>query len=105
MVYTFYIVLILLSVHFLAKLTAVSAQTQVAAAGSYAFVWFLCAWGLYQDLYSALAFTAVSFITWLAVSFLSSRFLRTHYQEQVSSGFEQLLHYIQLLLTHHYIVS
>jgi len=105
MVYTFYIVLILLAVHFLAELTALNSSHPTASASSYSFVWFLCSWGLYQDIYSALTFTAVTFATWLAVSFLNSKLLRSYYQEPVSRGFAQLIHYVQLLLTHHFIVS
>ena len=121
MVFSFYTILIILLVHFLADFglqtdqQAKKKSTDIAFlayhVSTYSLVWFGVTWAMYTNAVYALLFSLITFIAHYITDYFTSRIGKPFWEAGnthfgfVVIGADQILHYIQLLLTHHLIVS
>ena len=119
--YSFHAVLIIMVIHYLgdfALQTHEQAQKKssdnkwlVYHTGSYSLIWLLAAWGLYTSIWAALLFAGVTFVAHTATDWATSRIGRSFWSSGdlhngfAVVGFDQILHYVQLLLTHSLVIS
>ena len=119
--FSFYTIVIILLIHWLAdfalqthdqatkKSTSLSYLTFHVS--SYSLVWALASWALYQNFESCLVFAGITFVCHWITDFATSRLSRSFWENKdfhngfVIVGVDQILHYVQLLITHNIVIS
>ena len=112
---TFQVILFILLIHFLADFglqthdqatgKSTSAKWLTYHVGVYSIVWLLASWFYFDDFRIALIFSSITFICHWITDWLTSRIGKPFWDKQdfhngfVVVGFDQVLHYVQLLLT------
>jgi hypothetical protein len=121
MLYNFHAILIILVIHYLGDFVLQThEQSQrkssenkwlVYHTGSYSLIWLLAAWGLYSSFTAALVFAVITFVAHTATDWVTSRVGKPFWESGDYHngfsvvGFDQVLHYVQLLLTHSLIIN
>jgi hypothetical protein len=119
--YNFHTVLIIMVIHYLGDFVLQThEQSQRKSSenkwlfyhtGSYSLIWLLAAWGLYTSIWAALLFASVTFVAHTATDWVTSRVGKYFWSSSdyhngfAVVGFDQILHYVQLLLTHSLVIS
>lgn len=119
--YNFHTVLIIMVIHYLGDFVLQThEQSQRKSSenkwlfyhtGSYSLIWLLAAWGLYTSIWAALLFASVTFVAHAATDWVTSRVGKSFWSSSdyhngfAVVGFDQILHYVQLLLTHSLVIS
>lgn len=79
--------------------------------GSYSIVWFLYSWTLFLNPWHCIAFAVTTFFFHFLTDLITSRYTKECFEEGdyhngfVVIGFDQILHYIQLLVTYEFLTS
>ena len=121
MFYNFHAILIILVIHYLGDFVLQTHEqsqrksTEVKwllyHTGSYSLVWLLAAWGFYSSFSAAFVFSVITFAAHTATDWASSRIGKPFWDKQdfhngfAVIGFDQVLHYVQLLLTHSFVTN
>ncbi len=121
MLFSFYTILIILIVHYLADFCLQThEQSQKKSSefkwliyhtGTYSLVWLFTTWALYSSFAAAFLFATITLVVHTATDYVTSRIGKPFWEKQdfhngfAVIGFDQVLHYVQLLLTHHLITT
>lgn len=121
MVYSFHTILLILLIHYLGDFVLQThEQSQRKSSenkwlfyhtGSYSLIWVLAAWGFYANFLAAFLFGTITFVFHTATDWVTSRVGKSFWSSGdyhngfAVVGFDQILHYVQLLLTHTYITN
>ncbi len=121
MIYNFHALLIILVIHYLGDFVLQThEQSQRKSSenkwllyhtGTYSLIWLLAAWGLYSNFLAALVFATITFVSHTVTDWATSRVGKPfwtngdYHNGFAVVGFDQVLHYVQLLLTHTYVTN
>lgn len=119
--FSFYTILIILIIHYLADFCLQThEQSQKKSSefkwliyhtGTYSLVWLFITWALYFNFSAAFIFATITFVAHTGTDYVTSRISKPFWEKQdfhngfAVIGFDQVLHYVQLLLTHQLVTS